>query len=172
MKKTIQSLLTAAVFSAAVTSSLNVSAQESVLAKTALPMAPLYGPPPVDRYLGDIYMDDEIDVRDLSKLKKLLLENDLKVELGEIGDPDRDGRIQIWSWGSSGIRDSSFLGDMNQDGVLDKADVQELIRRLTCQPEDDPDETTTVTEVTSETTSTTLNPETMMVLYGPPRAWN
>ena len=95
MKKTIQSILTAAVFSAAVTSSLSASAQESALAKTALPMAPLYGPPPVDRYLGDIYMDDEIDVRDLSKLKNLLLENDLKVELGEIGDPDRDGRIQM-----------------------------------------------------------------------------
>ena len=142
MKKTIQTLLTAAVFSAAVTSSLSVSAQEAALASTAQPMATVYGPPWVFALPGDINYDDSIDARDLTLLKRAILEENFR-------------------------RSDLYLGDLNGDDEIDKADVKELIRLLTGKPEDEEDP-----EVTTDITTTTERPWTTVVLYGPPRAWN
>lgn len=152
MKKTIRSLMTAAVFSAAVTSSLHVSAQEAaLLEKTAQPMAPLYGPPWVFASLGDVNYDNSIDARDVTLLKRSILEENFR-------------------------ESDLYLGDLNNDGSLDKEDVQALIRMLTGKPEDEdePAETTTITETTltnTDVTTTTTLPVTIHTLYGPPPAW-
>ncbi len=108
---------------------------------------PAYGPPWMFAEPGDLNYDFTLDARDLTLLKRYLLE-------GEIND-----RIDR-------------LANVNQDGKIDKEDVKELIRRLTGRPEDEelPEETTTavVTDTTTDTTITT----TVMPLYGPPSAWN
>ena len=108
---------------------------------------PAYGPPWMFAEPGDLNYDFKLDARDLTLLKRYLLE-------GEIND-----RIDR-------------LANVNQDGKIDKEDVKELIRRLTGRPEDEelPEETTTavVTDTTTDTTITT----TVMPLYGPPSAWN
>ncbi len=146
MKKTLQTLMTAAMFTAAATSSL--SAEASLIQDTAGTEAAIYGPPWIMAAPGDMNYDFRLDATDLTLLKQLLLEER--------------------SYEQSDTR----LGDVNQDGDIDKADVKELIRRLTGRPEDEdlPEETTTavVTDTTTDTTITT----TVMTLYGPPPAWN
>ena len=167
MKKTIQTLATAAMFAAAAVSSFSVSAQESeFMEKSAQPMAPLYGPPPVDRMLGDMNQDDELDVRDLTVLKRILLQAEGDFDLETVGDEDGDGWIQIWSWGSSQVTSEIYAGDLNQDAKVNKADVQEMIRRLTGAPkeEEEPIVTTMTVETEVEMTSQTA--------YGPPPAWH
>lgn len=104
--------------------------------------APLYGEP------GDIDMDNSVDARDLTLLKRYLL-----AEKGVYAD---------------------YTGDVNRDGKIDKEDVKALVRMLTGKPEDEdePVVTTTVTApVTTITTSTTI-PTMIHTLYGPPPAWN
>ena len=54
----------------------------------------LYGPPPRDCVLGDMNLDGEIDVRDLSALKKVILSTEEhKYQLRDYGDPDGDGFV-------------------------------------------------------------------------------
>ena len=153
MKKTKQTLATAAMFAAAAVSSLSVSAQESeLMEKSAQPMAPLYGPPWVFAEKGDMNYDHSFDARDLTLLKQVILEE------------------------RSPQQSDVFLGDVNLDGAIDKDDVKELIRQLTGKPEDEEEQTqTTDTTSMTETTITTLTTtetEYPVSLYGPPRAWD
>ena len=66
---------------------------------------------------------------------------------------------------------------LNEDGKLDKADVKEMIRRLTGAPEKDPEETDVTTTATDATVpprpETTTDPylDIPMPLYGPPTAY-
>ena len=166
MKKTIQTLATAAMFAAAAVSSFSVSAQESeFMEKSSQPMAPLYGPPPVGKALGDINQDMEIDVRDVTLLKQLLLRENGVFYLMFKGDRDKNGRIEEWEFPDDDPREF-YLGDLNQDRTVDKADVQEMIRRLTGAPkeEEEPIVTTMTVETEVEMTSQTA--------YGPPPAWH
>ena len=145
MKKSIQSILTAAMFTAAATSSLSASAAEQALMqKTAGPEAALYGPPWVFAEKGDMNYDFQFDVRDVTHLKQIILEE---------RDPQQG------------------------DGSIDKADVQELIRKLTGKPENEEEqtettETTTTSESMTSTTHTTTTWEYPVLMYGPPRAWD
>ena len=136
--------------------------------KTALQMAPLYGPPPVELALGDINEDKEVDARDLTLLKQMVLDSRGQIALDELGDPDGNGFVQIWSWGDSPIRSSIYVGDLNQDYLINKDDVKALIRQLTGKPEEEEEETepavTTMTTIISET-------EMTQTAYGPPPAW-
>ena len=165
MKKSLQSIMTAAMFAAATSTAVNASAAEaSLMNQTYSPDQLLYGPPPRDCVLGDMNLDGEIDVRDLSALKKVILSTEEhKYQLNDYGDPDGDGWLTIW--GGSGFG-TNAIGDLNQDMVVDKADVQEMIRRLTGAPkdEDDPIVTTMTVETEVETMTQTS--------YGPPPAWN
>ena len=158
MKKSLQSIMTAAMFAAATSTAVNASAAEaSLMNQTYSPDQLLYGPPPRDCVLGDMNLDGEIDVRDLSALKKVILSTEEhKYRLNDYGDPDGDG---------SGFG-TNAIGDLNQDMVVDKADVQEMIRRLTGAPkdEDDPIVTTMTVETEVETMTQTS--------YGPPPAWH
>ena len=165
MKKTIQTLATAAMFAAAAVSSLSVSAQESEFMEKSAQEAPLYGPPPVGKALGDINQDMEIDVRDVTLLKQLLLRENGVFYLMFKGDRDKNGRIEEWEFPDDDPREF-YLGDLNQDRTVDKADVQEMIRRLTGAPkdEDDPIVTTMTVETEVETMTQTS--------YGPPPAWH
>ena len=143
MKKTKQTLATAAMFAAAAVSSLSVSAQESeLMEKAAQPMAPLYGPPWVFAEKGDMNYDHSFDARDLTLLKQVILEE------------------------RSPQQSDVFLGDVNLDGAIDKDDVKELIRQLTGKP-DEPEET----DVTVLSTDTTIPTTTTVPLYGPPAAY-
>ena len=153
MKKTKQTLATAAMFAAAAVSSLSVSAQESeLMAKTAQPTAVLYGPPWVFAEKGDMNYDHSFDARDVSLLKQVILEE------------------------RSPKQSDEFLGDVNLDGAIDKDDVKELIRQLTGKPEDEEEQTqttdTTGVTDTTITTLTTTETEYPVSLYGPTRAWN
>jgi len=154
MKKSIQSILTASMFTAAATSSLSASAAEQALMqKTAGPEAALYGPPWVFAEKGDMNYDFQFDVRDVTHLKQIILEE---------RDPQQS---------------DTFLGDVNGDGSIDKADVQELIRKLTGKPENEEEqtettETTTTSESMTSTTHTTTTWEYPVLMYGPPRAWD
>ena len=67
-----------------------------------------------------------------------------------------------------GIPESA--GDINQDGTIDKKDVQALIRLLTGKPEEDEKETTVPTTLID--TDVTTTSRWMTTLYGPPRAWD
>ena len=114
--------------------------------------APLYGPPWVLFEKGDINYDKKLNAADLSLLKRAVL-NDSYDEA------------------------TRRLGDLNEDGKLDKADVKEMIRRLTGAPEKDPDETDVTTTATDATvpprSETTTDPylDIPMPLYGPPTAY-
>ena len=114
--------------------------------------APLYGPPWVLFEEGDINYDKKLNAADLSLLKRAVL-NDSYDEA------------------------TRRLGDLNEDGKLDKADVKEMIRRLTGAPEKDPDETDVTTTATDATVpprpETTTDPylDIPMPLYGPPTAY-
>ena len=152
MKKTLQSLMTAAMFTAAATSSLSASAAEqSFMQKTAGPEAALYGPPWVFAEKGDMNYDSVLDARDLSWLKQIVLEE---------RDPQQS---------------DTFLGDVNGDGTIDKEDIKVLIRKLTGKPEDEEEQTET-TDTTATTESYTTTTETTwdypVLMYGPPRAWD
>ena len=155
MKKSIHSILTAAMFTAAATTSLNASAAESqLMQKTAVPENVLYGPPWVFADLGDMNYDFQFDVRDVTLLKQYVLEE------------------------RSPQQSDTYLGDVNMDGVIDKADVKELIRKLTGKPEDDQEQTET-TKITGTTTAQTTSTEATtttwdypVLMYGPPRAWD
>ena len=152
MKKTLQSLMTAAMFTAAATSSLSASAAEqSFMQKTAGPEAVLYGPPWVFAEKGDMNYDSVLDARDLSWLKQIVLEE---------RDPQQS---------------DTFLGDVNGDGTIDKEDIKGLIRKLTGKPEDEEEQTET-TDTTATTESYTTTTETTwdypVLMYGPPRAWD
>ncbi|MBR3044569.1 MAG: hypothetical protein IKI45_08815 [Oscillospiraceae bacterium] len=174
MKKTLQTLMTAAMFSASAVSALSASAQEAALSNAPGEyMAPLYGPPPVDRWIGDMNEDECIDARDLSDLKRMLLNSEGSIDLGEVIDTNHDGKIEVWSWGSNGLVTRQALGDLNQDGVVDKKDVQKMITKLTGKPvkeQTGEETTTTVTEITTTDVITTNT--TTCTLYGPPPAWN
>ncbi|MBR5363795.1 MAG: dockerin type I repeat-containing protein [Oscillospiraceae bacterium] len=114
MKKSIQSILTAAMFTAAATSSLNASAAEAqLMQKTAEPENVLYGPPWVFAESGDMNYDFQLDVRDVTHLKQIILEE------------------------RSPQQSDTYLGDVNGDGSIDKEDVKALIRKLTGKPEDE-----------------------------------
>ena len=114
---------------------------------------PAYGPPWMFAEPGDLNYDFQLDARDLTLLKRYLLE-------GEINDHiDR-------------------LANVNHDGKIDKEDVKELIRKLTGKPEDEeePDVTTTATTATTQTAdteTTTTDPweNYPLPLYGPPAAY-
>lgn len=114
--------------------------------------APLYGPPWVLFEEGDINYDKKLNAADLSLLKRAVL-NDSYDEA------------------------TRRLGDLNEDGKLDKADVKEMIRRLTGAPEKEPDETDVTTTATDATvpprSETTTDPylDIPMPLYGPPSAY-
>lgn len=111
---------------------------------------PAYGPPWVFAEIGDINYDWELDARDLTMLKRALLE-------------DKSSDV------------IKRLGDLNGDGTVDKEDVKALIRKLTGKPEteDEPEVTTTPVATTGTVASTTTDPWTnyTVPLYGPPKAW-
>ncbi len=114
---------------------------------------PAYGPPYVLFEKGDLNGDRVINAQDLTLLKRAVLYDNLD---------------SLWR----------PLGDLNDDGAVDKKDVKELIRRLTGAPEKDPDETDVTTTATDATVppkpETTTDPywDYPMPLYGPPTAWN
>ena len=99
----------------------------------------------------------------------MLLNSEGSIDLGEVIDTNHDGKIEVWSWGSNGLVTRQALGDLNQDGVVDKKDVQKMITKLTGKPVKEQigeKTTTTVTEIT--TTDVTTTNTTICTLYGPP----
>ena len=111
---------------------------------------PVYGPPTA---VGDLTLDYRIDAKDLTWLKRFILENGgTEIDLRKVQD-----------------RSNMSLGDMNGDNKLNKEDVKLLVRQLTGKPEDDddPKETALTTSATLVTTlmTTTTRPPTS--LYGP-----
>ena len=113
---------------------------------------PAYGPPYVLFEKGDLNGDRVINAQDLTLLKRAVLYDNLD---------------SLWR----------PLGDLNDDGAVDKKDVKEMIRRLTGAPEKDPDETDVTTTATDATVppkpETTTDPywDYPMPLYGPPTAY-
>lgn len=110
---------------------------------------PLYGPPSVLFNAADMNMDKQLDARDLSKLKQMLL----------------NGYTEV-SWGQ--------LGDLDGDHQITKNDIKILQRELTGKPEDEEeenDETRYNPVTTTTTTTTTRRIETVQPVYGPPPAW-
>ena len=169
MKKTTQSLMTAAMFAAAAASSFRAAAaEEGLMNRTTTQNAPLYGPPPVELALGDMNEDKQLDARDLSVLKKMIMDSRGQITLDELGDPDGNGMVQIWSWGSSPITSSIYVGDVNQDLNIDKKDVEALVRMLTGKPEENEEEET---DPIVTTTTTVMESEMTQTSYGPPPAW-
>ena len=193
MKKSLHSLLTAAMFAAAVTTSAggisntqNASAapaENDLITETTEPIPqpdygpphwftdteteatlttttdvtaeiqqPVYGPPYVLFEKGDLNGDRVLNAKDLTLLKRAVLYDNLD---------------SFWR----------PLGDLNDDGAVDKKDVKELIRRLTGAPEEDPEETDVTTTGTDATVpprlETTTDPywDYPMPLYGPPTAY-
>ena len=100
---------------------------------------------------GDLNGDRVLNAKDLTVLKRAVLYDNLD---------------SFWR----------PLGDLNDDGAVDKKDVKELIRRLTGAPEEDPEETDVTTTGTDATVpprpETTTDPYWDYPLYGPPSAWN
>ena len=179
MKKTMHSLLTAAMFTAAATSSFRASGAEAALMqKTERTDQLLYGPAPVTLALGDMNWDREVDARDLTVLKQKILANDGVIQRSARCDPDGDGWAVIFGASGFSLLD---LGDLNQDMKLDKEDIGIMVRLLTGKPEDEDEikensekiETTVTTETTRnrETlTTTTWDWDIVVPLYGPPPA--
>ena len=98
---------------------------------------------------GDVDMNGSIDARDLTLLKRYLLTQNKARNLA-----------------------GSDTYDVNQDGSLNKEDVQALVRLLTGKPEDEEDPVVTApTAVNGTETSTTTFTEEPICLYGPPNAW-
>ena len=93
---------------------------------------------------GDLSRDGSIDARDVSKLKRNIL---------------------------NGSHDS--YNDINQDGVINKEDVKALIRLLTGKPEDEDEPITTDIRDQNNpaVTSVTTTAEFIQTSYGPPPAW-
>jgi hypothetical protein len=179
MKKTMHSLLTAAMFTAAATSSFHASAAEAALMqKTERTDQLLYGPAPVTLALGDMNWDREVDARDLTVLKQKILANDGVIQRSARCDPDGDGWAVIFGASGFSLLD---LGDLNQDMKLDKEDVDLMIRMLTGKPEKEDEikenSETITTTVTTETAwtrktlpTTTWDWDVVVPLYGPPPA--
>ncbi len=119
---------------------------------TAEIQQPAYGPPYVLFEKGDLNGDRVLNAKDLTLLKRAVLYDNLD---------------SFWR----------PLGDLNDDGAVDKKDVKELIRRLTGAPEEDPEETDVTTTGTDATVpprpETTTDPywDYPMPLYGPPTAY-
>ena len=130
-----------------------ISGDETAVTTTETMVAPVYGPPYVLFEKGDLNGDRILNAKDLTLLKRAVLYDNLD---------------SFWR----------PLGDLNDDGAVDKKDVKELIRRLTGAPEEDPDETDVTTTGTDATVpprpETTTDPywDYPMPLYGPPSAWN
>lgn len=168
MKKSLHSILTAAMFAAAVTTSLgepSVNAQTNAVPVEAKLMddtdreqQSVYGPPWVT---GDINRDFAINSEDLTVLKRAILEH---------GGKEFDLKQKMESESAESISDYIF-GDMNSDGKLNKEDVDALIRQLTGKPEEEDEPIQTfISNSTDITTSTVTTPKTIP-LYGPPPAW-
>ncbi|MBR4200631.1 MAG: dockerin type I repeat-containing protein [Oscillospiraceae bacterium] len=115
---------------------------------------PVYGPPSAFYEMSDVNMDRSLDARDLTVLKRVILQAQKEGvdPMAYIGD----------------------LGDVNGDGVLDKEDIKALRRMLTgkSKEEEDAEEaqtTTTAAIVTglpeTETTPIYIAPQPV---YGPP----
>ena len=106
---------------------------------------PAYGPPWVFAEKGDMNYDFQLDVRDLTRLKQIILNE----------NSPRDREIH--------------LGDLNGDGKLDKADVKALVRMLTGKPEkeDDPQESTVTSTDTTVASLITTTSTPVVSLYGP-----
>ena len=169
MKQSLHALLTSAMFAAAATSSFSAGAAEAALMqKTERTDQLLYGPPPESIALGDINDDKQLDVRDLALLKRMVINSRGQIALDEVGDPDGDGFVQIWSWGDSTLKDSIYVGDLNQDQLINKEDVKALVRLLTGKPEEEKAETE---PVVTTTTTTVMESEMTQTSYGPPPAW-
>ncbi|HAG13276.1 MAG TPA: hypothetical protein DCG49_05370 [Ruminococcus sp.] len=130
---------------------------------------PLYGPPPSVLINGDINFDDKLDARDLSLMKKKLMD-------GSYVDDWR------WSWDPP-------VYDINEDGEFNKEDVKTLRRLLTgksleeeqaeeAAQQTEPILTTTASTVLTTSTSigttftqtlpTTPVSTTIQTVYGPP----
>jgi hypothetical protein len=106
---------------------------------------PVYGPPSFFYKHGDPNMDSSIDVRDLSILKRVILEGE-----------------------GYGIFDPELL-DVNEDGRVNKEDIKALQRKLTGKPEDEDEQTTVLTGTTTTTTfTTTIDEPIPQPAYGPP----
>ena len=195
MRKTRQSLLTAALFAAAVSTSAGgaippqlASAEGDI---TTVPQT-TYGPPvwmtepeitttelmpegTVPIISSDTTTSTTPTAEILQPEGEMVLPGILPV-FHEAGDLNMDGSIdvrdltilkQFLLFQHDGVGFSSLVGDVNCDGIIDRGDVKALIRLLTGKPEeeDEPAETDAVTTTATTFTATTCP------LYGPPPAW-
>ena len=119
----------------------------------------LYGPPWVFYKTGDATMDDKIDARDLTVIKRAAL-------LGREASYDTSvPSVNLTNYG---------IADVNHDDVVDKEDVKQFMEQQLGIPpkEEESVTTTTVTQnpddddIISSLETTTAT--TVMLLYGPP----
>lgn len=184
MKKSMHSILTAAMFAAAVTTSLSdpaVSAQVTVSpAETQLmddtergPQS-AYGPP---SWFTE--PTNESSTTEAYTTTPMVLYGPPWV-FAEKGDMNYDRVLNardvtqlkraILTGEFTNAED--YLADVNDDGLIDQEDVKALIRQLTRKPEDEEENavTTFITNSTDTTTTAVTKPMTWP-LYGPPPAY-
>lgn len=103
---------------------------------------PVYGPPSYFFKHGDLNMDRSLDSRDLTLLKRAILEGE-------------------------GYFDPELL-DVNGDGAINKEDIKALQRQLTGKPEDEEGDQTRYAATTTTTMTTTIDEPIPQPEYGPP----
>lgn len=184
MKKTKKTVLTAAMFSAAISMSTHAATSadyqkvygqpsylesETVTTTTASTYAPLYGPPVYyptqkqDALTGDLNSDGEIDIFDTIIARKGIIDGFEYYETELLADVNEDG---IFNVSDLILLNKYIIGD-----ITDFDDPRYDIPQDVYGPPPYFDETTEVTTFPGEQNST-ITSTTLQTLYGPPLTRN